>query len=161
MQRYKDIYIDIPTAEMIGVYEGAHKNVHILRNATKADAVQWIRDNIGSCDDDGNINILMLGEPVPEPRMSLGQLVDICAKICYYAQGHSEDEDAWGPRNSSELFNMLQHTSFTVACFIAQNTEEGRDGVEWEVVQDKLIGPVLNLDAWREVIREVIDDYSN
>ena len=82
----------------------------------------------------------------------MNQLIDFCAKVCYYAQSHSQDEEVWGPRNSSDLYNWMQHTSFTIACFIAENTKHGQDGVEWETVQNESIGPLLTLEQWREII---------
>lgn len=50
------VYVDIPQAEMIGDENGSWLNVAEFE--TKAEAVAWIRENIGSCDDDGNINLL-------------------------------------------------------------------------------------------------------
>lgn len=91
--------------------------------------------------------------------MTKSSLVDICSKICYYAQEHSSCEEAWGIRNSPDLWNWMQHTSYTVACFIAQNTEYGVDGVDWDIVQRELVGPVLTLEQWEQVIKEKVEIY--
>lgn len=53
----------------------------------------------------------------------------------------------------------MQHTSYTVACFVAKNTSKGADGVEWDIVQDELCGEVKRLDAWRKIIAEVVEWY--
>lgn len=49
-------FVDIPTLKTVGDKEGPWEQVH--RAATKRLAVQWIRENIGWCDDDGNICLL-------------------------------------------------------------------------------------------------------
>jgi len=87
-------------------------------------------------------------------------LIDICAQICLFAQSHSHDEEAWGPRNSDDLWYMMQHTSYTVACFISQNTPEGGEGVEWEIVQEELVGKVLDYEEWVKVITAKVDLFS-
>lgn len=86
-------------------------------------------------------------------------MIDFCAEVCYFAQCHSEDEEAWGPRNSPELHDWMQHTSYTIACFIAQNTKYGADGVGWDIVQKELVGPVLTLEQWQEVISKKFEIY--
>ena len=92
-------------------------------------------------------------------KRKLNDLINTCAEICYFAQEHSGDQDAWGPRNSSNLQYMMQHTSFTVACFLAQNTKDGSQGVEWEIVWKELCGPVLNLEQWKTIIKNLVKDY--
>lgn len=50
-------YIDIPTEATIdGGPEGAWTNVFIAES--KTEAIEWIRSNIGWCDDDGKISLL-------------------------------------------------------------------------------------------------------
>lgn len=91
--------------------------------------------------------------------MNKAALIETCTKICYYAQEHSCDGESWGPRNSPELWNWMQHTSFVVACFIAQNTPHGHEGVEWEVVQKELVGPVLSMEQWEKIITKLVEEY--
>lgn len=51
-----NIYIDVPNPSAIGQDDNAWVNVHTA--ASRAEAVEWIRENIGPCDDDGNICLL-------------------------------------------------------------------------------------------------------
>lgn len=156
MQRYKEIYVDIPTTSMVGKPEGACANVRTFCNATRQEVLNWIRENLVPCDDEGRISIMTLGEPMRAPQMPRKQLVDVCAKICEYAQSHSADEEAWGPRDG--LYSAMEHTSFVVACFLSQNTPRGCGGVDWDIVQNHLVGPVLDLDRWRRIIDSIVDD---
>ncbi len=87
------------------------------------------------------------------------ELIDLCSEICYYAQEHSQDE-CWGPRTKSNLVHILQTTSFTIACFLAQNTILGEEGVEWEIVIDKLVGPVMNLDDWKKFFTKLVNEFN-
>ena len=88
--------------------------------------------------------------------MTKDDLVELCAKICFFAQEHSGDGDAWGPRCSDILYRMMEHTSFVVSCFIAQNAKFGSEGVEWEIVVKELAGPLLSYDKWLKVIEEKV-----
>ena len=88
-------------------------------------------------------------------------LIELCARICFYAQQHSGDEDAWGPRSSHTLDRMMEPTSFVVSCFIAQNTEFGSEGVEWAIVHKELAGPVLSYDKWLKVIEEKVSHFED
>lgn len=50
-------YVDIPTMETIkDGPEGAWTNVGTF--SSKSEAIEWIRDNIGYCDDEGRICLL-------------------------------------------------------------------------------------------------------
>lgn len=52
-------YVDIPTLATINDGgEGAWTNVGTFE--TKEQAVAWVRENVGYCDDDGNICLLTL-----------------------------------------------------------------------------------------------------
>jgi hypothetical protein len=54
-------YVDIPSPATISEgNEGCWSNVGTF--ATKEEAVKWIRENIGYCDDDGNICLLTLAD---------------------------------------------------------------------------------------------------
>jgi len=52
-------------------------------------------------------------------------LIDTCAKICHYAQGHTF---GWETEHVDEY--LFQCTTNTIACFIANHVD---DGVESEV----------------------------
>lgn len=64
--RYANIYVDLPNKALIGDDHAPWDNVLSLENATKEEAVQWIRDNIGNCDDDGRIELITLGDEITE-----------------------------------------------------------------------------------------------
>lgn len=53
-------FVDIPTVETISSDEGAWTNLGTF--SSKAEAVEWIRANIGWCDDDGNICLLTMAD---------------------------------------------------------------------------------------------------
>jgi hypothetical protein len=91
--------------------------------------------------------------------LSKEELLDTISKICYYAQSHSSDEEAWGERKTSELKYMLEHTSYVVACFIAQNTDYGGAGVEFDIVLNELAGKVRKLNKWRKILKEKLKTY--
>lgn len=50
------IYIDIPNPATVGEDDNAWINVH--KTTSKEEAIAWIRENIGPCDDDGRISLL-------------------------------------------------------------------------------------------------------
>jgi hypothetical protein len=52
-------YIDIPTPDCVGNDDGSWTN--LAQCDTKAEAVAWIREHVGECDDDGNICLLTYG----------------------------------------------------------------------------------------------------
>jgi len=81
-------------------------------------------------------------------------LVETCAKICHYAQEHSHD---WDAEFRDE--NAFQHTSYTVACFIAQSSLTYNDGVEWDVVLDQLMSDFKTITEWQEIISNLVTDY--
>lgn len=56
----KIYYIDIPTEETIAEDESYWTNVKVTK--TKEEAVEWIRANIGPCDDEGNICLITAGD---------------------------------------------------------------------------------------------------
>lgn len=87
-------------------------------------------------------------------------LLTLLTDIAVFAQNHSGDEEAWGPRNSENLRHGLEHVSYVVACFLAQNTVDGAGGVDFDVVLDKLVGPVLDKAGWMTVMSELIDSYN-
>jgi len=55
------VYVDIPNPATIGQEDNAWQNVYVAKN--KAEAVAWIRDNIGPCDVDGRISLLSNVDP--------------------------------------------------------------------------------------------------
>ena len=53
-------YVDIPVKEHFGEDDDWWTNVATF--ATKAEAVEFIRENIGPCDDDGKIELITEGD---------------------------------------------------------------------------------------------------
>lgn len=60
-KEYEKIYVDLPRFDHIGEDDDSWTNVGEF--TTKGEAVRWIRDNIGECDDDGRIGLLTFGTP--------------------------------------------------------------------------------------------------
>lgn len=55
------VYLDLPDPHQIGVDETGWKSVQAFRSMPEA--VLFIRNNVGHCDDVGNISLLTLGDP--------------------------------------------------------------------------------------------------
>lgn len=86
-------------------------------------------------------------------------LVSTISKICYYAQSHSADKEAWGPRESTDLRYSMEHVSFVVACFLAQNTTLGNHGVSFDIVLKDLIGKVKTEKQWTSFFKKMVKDF--
>lgn len=56
------VYVDIPDKNTLGDDDNSWTNVHNANSV--AEAVAWVNDNIGGCDEFGNINLLTLGERI-------------------------------------------------------------------------------------------------
>jgi hypothetical protein len=93
------------------------------------------------------------------------ELVDFMAEACHYAQEHIGDPDAW-PTDTAKREELLQCTSFQMACFLAQNTVTGGIGVEWEVVINKLASNktakngmmVKSIAEWKKILNKIAND---
>jgi len=86
----------------------------------------------------------------------LERFVDTLARICYYAQdnirdAYNDDEADYG--------HMLECTSYTVACFLAQHTKHGKNGVTGDVVFDLLYDSLKSLKVWRASIKKLVKDF--
>jgi len=92
--------------------------------------------------------------------MNREQLIETCASTCYFAQNHSNDEECWGPRGTTFLEERMEHVSFVVSCYLAQNTKLGQYGVDFNIVLKKLAGEVLEKEQWVEVITELVDEFN-
>lgn len=82
------------------------------------------------------------------------------AKACHYAQDHISCADGW-PMDEDSRTNMLQCTSYMVACFLAQNTVVGHKGVDWDVVIEPLIEilPACKTEKqWLRIIRSLVNE---
>ena len=86
------------------------------------------------------------------------KLVTMLARACMYAQEHIDDSDAW-PIDKKHRQQLLQCTSYQVACFLCQNTVDGRHGVEWSVVIEELIAhPMKTENEWKTIINDLATD---
>ena len=90
------------------------------------------------------------------------QLVDFMAKACSYAQEHCGDPDAWSIDLPTRI-QLLQCVSYQMACFFAQNTVKGTNGVEWEVVLESIISTKKNksglmiksVEEWKKILNKI------
>ena len=87
--------------------------------------------------------------------MTPEDLVLFMAKACCFAQEHIDDPQAWSTEEIDRE-NRLQCVSYQMACFLAQNTVFGEEGVEWEVVIDELVAhPMKTEEQWVEILNAV------
>lgn len=85
------------------------------------------------------------------------KLIDFMAKSCYYAQEHIDDLDAW---DKHERDTNLTCVSYQMACFLAQNTREGREGVDCNIILEELIEhPLKEEKEWKKILNEIADDF--
>lgn len=81
-------------------------------------------------------------------------LLKFMAKACHYAQEHIDDKDAWSvlPEDREQL---LQCVSYQMACFLAQNTHRGDNGVEWDVLFPEIIEhPGKSEEEWSAILEK-------
>lgn len=76
-------------------------------------------------------------------------IVDLIAEICYYAQDHWRDM-----RDEVEINTAMEATSHTVACFLAQYTDES---VDTNIVVEELTGDTKELGEWRFIAKRKLD----
>lgn len=81
-------------------------------------------------------------------------LITFLANTCVYAQDHIS---TFQGSDAEKEFSM-EATSHTVACFLAHNTVEGAQGVETNVVLDKLVKKKKNVDYWEKVVKKLVKD---
>ena len=84
-------------------------------------------------------------------------LIDFMAEACHYAQEHVGDKDSWSMSQEDReiYFNCV---SYQMACFLAQNTVRGDEGVEWEFILDDLVErnpPVKSIVAWKKILNNL------
>lgn len=87
------------------------------------------------------------------------QLIRIIAEVCSYGSNHFDDE--W--RKEGDSFGIaMEAVSMAVACFLAQNTKLGSDGVEWEVVYEDLIKSSWSdpMEKWIDLATKLVDEFS-
>ncbi len=88
--------------------------------------------------------------------MKQNNLLDFLSKTCHYAQEHINDTAAW-PKDPEDRRVYLEVTSYQVACFLAQNTLLGDNGVDFDVVLDELVKlPMKSEKRWNKIISKII-----
>lgn len=88
--------------------------------------------------------------------MEKPSLIRFMALACYYAQGHINPD--WYDEDADRQL-MLECTSHQMACFLAQNTVLGGDGVETEVVLEQLLDPpVREVEEWEGILAGLVED---
>jgi hypothetical protein len=76
------------------------------------------------------------------------------AQACHYAQSHIDDREAW-ENTQSNREHLLQCTSFQMACFFAQNTNDGHEGVDWDFLMPELRAwPMKSEYQWLKIIND-------
>jgi len=87
------------------------------------------------------------------------KLVTMMAQACMYAQNHIDDLQAWSVK-AADREHLLQCVSYQMACFIAQNTGKGGQGVEWAVILEELIEHPAKTEAeWEKILNEIALEY--
>lgn len=92
--------------------------------------------------------------------------IEFLAEMCSYAQSHCGDPDAW-PLDIQKREELLQCTSYQVACFLAQNTVLGYDGVDWCVAIDELTDTKLDKNGmmkksvkqWTKILNRLVKEH--
>lgn len=93
------------------------------------------------------------------------QLLDFMAKACMYTQEHCGDPQAW-PKDEGNRNNLLQCTSYQMACFLSQNTVYGGNGVECNVLLNELASTKKNREGmmmksvaqWKRIILKLVKE---
>jgi hypothetical protein len=81
------------------------------------------------------------------------------ASMCHYAQEHINDREAW-PATKQTRMSYFECTSYAVACFIAQNTLYGYEGVESSIVLESLAEyPIKTKKEWEKIINDIAKEY--
>ncbi|MCG3778261.1 MAG: hypothetical protein JW388_0974 [Nitrospira sp.] len=84
------------------------------------------------------------------------RLVTFMAKACHYAEAmHIDDNSAWST-DPAHREAYLQCVSYQMACFFAQNTPLGNEGVDWNVVLAELVAlPMKTEKQWERILNRV------
>lgn len=82
-------------------------------------------------------------------------LIGFLARVCYYAQEIISEDNP-----PKDVEHMMCCTSHAIACFLAQNTKFGDDGVETDVVLKELceIDKKYSLTDWEDIIKLKVNE---
>ena len=94
-------------------------------------------------------------------KIQVKKLVDFMAEACHYAQEHCGDTETY--LDETDRTELLQCVSYQMACFLSQNTVNGKEGVEWDVVLDDITSTEKNEDGymvksikeWKTILNEI------
>lgn len=84
------------------------------------------------------------------------RLINILTDICYFAQLHTEPTPVW---ERQHLDRELEATSYTVACFLTQNTLRGHE-TKWDIVLPALKGPMATREQMKRFIKQIVNYYN-
>ena len=87
--------------------------------------------------------------------MAKHTLLTFMAQACRYAQQHCSPFDGEDGFDSASREIMFEPTSMMVACFLSQNTNNGDDGVCWDIVHTQLVEKELSEEQWCEIINNL------
>ena len=88
-------------------------------------------------------------------------LLDYLAISCYNAQELCHDSSVW-PMDREERENLFVCVSHIASCFIAQNTVQGKWGVDSTIILEELIDtnpPMKSESRWKKIISQIADDF--
>lgn len=90
--------------------------------------------------------------------MEKPDLIRFMAQACHYAQDHIT---GWGYEDPNvDREYLLQCTSHQIACFLAQNTVDGSDGVETEIVLEQLVSPeIREIEEWESIFKGIVEEF--
>lgn len=92
--------------------------------------------------------------PLPVDRGEC--LIKFMAQACHYAQDHIDDPRAW---EKHERPHLLQCTGHMIACFLAQNTVDGGEGVDSNIIDKELEAHPMKTELeWERIMRKLIGD---
>lgn len=81
------------------------------------------------------------------------KLITMMAKACHYAQEHIDDLDAWRGISREQHLTCV---SFQMACFLAQNTRFGKEGVDCNIVLEELVEhPKKSEKEWGKILNKI------
>jgi len=86
------------------------------------------------------------------------KLLKFMAQACHYAQEHIEGWHDEADLSTPSREDLLQCTSFQMACFLAQNTVNGDGGVEWDVVIEQLEEPIRSEKEWTKILKALVKE---
>ncbi len=157
-------YIDIPTEKTITDADGW---TNLTTTKTKAEAIAWIRDNIGWCDDEGNICLITEGDTEE------GETTETPDDIINTILQHTTPDPLWPRTHADTIDNIIQaaqrHDKYMAAWIQGappynHNGDLGIDGGHPDPVQqcrNRIIWLARKLGAIAHFDSAFMDDHDN